>query len=69
MASAITDVFPSVRHHKESFFAIRQEVHLSVAASVISPLTGLGCFVVLLLISESGDYGLPVLFKAFNSRQ
>ncbi|WP_218661575.1 hypothetical protein, partial [Salmonella enterica] len=31
------------------FFAIRQEVHLSVAASVISPLTGLGCFAVLLL--------------------
>ncbi|WP_209024739.1 hypothetical protein, partial [Escherichia coli] len=29
------------------FFAIRQEVHLSVAASVISPLTGLGCFAVL----------------------
>ncbi|MCV8054330.1 hypothetical protein ODQ68_27005, partial [Escherichia coli] len=29
------------------FFAIRQEVHLSVAAGVISPLTGLGCFVVL----------------------
>ena len=52
MASAITDVFPSVRHHKESFFAIRQEVHLSVAASVISPLTGLGCFAVLSLISD-----------------
>ncbi|EPP2706169.1 hypothetical protein ACUNQB_004420, partial [Escherichia coli] len=33
------------------FFAIRQEVHLSVAASVISPLTGLGCFAVLPLIS------------------
>ncbi len=40
-----------------------------MAASVISPLTGLGCFAVLPLIGESGDYGLPVLFKAFNSRQ
>ncbi|WP_353307898.1 hypothetical protein, partial [Salmonella enterica] len=34
------------------FFAIRLEVHLSVAASVISPLTGLGCFAVLLLIGD-----------------
>ncbi|KDX40722.1 hypothetical protein AC71_2488 [Escherichia coli 2-222-05_S4_C1] len=39
-----------------------------MAASVISPLTGLGCFAVLPLIGESGDYfsSLPgISFSSF----